>query len=83
MSSIMRWRSGVIDSSIAGRSARKRAAASSCNLGCQNIREWWRDQFRSNASKPPRLSRQPTPAERVSRVPGMFSSLEVKVFYPT
>ena len=53
MSSIMRWRSGVIDSSIAGRSARKCAAASSCNLGCQNIREWWRDQFRSNASKPP------------------------------
>jgi hypothetical protein len=45
MSSIMRWRSGVIDSSIAGRRARKRAAASSCNLGCQNIREWWRDQF--------------------------------------
>jgi hypothetical protein len=25
----------------------------------------------------------PPPAKRVSRVPSMFSSLEVKVFYPT
>ena len=64
----MRWRSGVIDSSIAGRSARERAAASSCNLRCQNIREWWCDQFRSNGPSRLRLSRQPTPAERVSPI---------------
>jgi len=30
-----------------------------------------------------RYSSPPLPRERFSRVPGMFSSLEVKVLYPT
>ena len=53
---------------MAGRSARERATAWSCNLGCQNIREWWRDQFRSNRPSRLRLSGQPAPAERVSPI---------------
>jgi hypothetical protein len=42
-----------------------------------------RQSWPSRPTQLPALPSPQLPRERFSRVPGMFSSLEVKVFYPT